>query len=91
MPGPLQPFSTALAAFTLMPPDAAVLTIEFKANFLAPAKGSRFRFEGSVVKAGRVISVCDAHAFADQDGKEKMIASMTATIMTVTGRTGVEQ
>jgi uncharacterized protein (TIGR00369 family) len=79
------------AAFTLMPPDAAVLTIEFKANFLAPAKGSRFRFEGSVVKAGRVISVCDAHAFADQDGKEKMIASMTATIMTVTGRTGVEQ
>ena len=34
------------AAFTLMPPDAAVLTVEFKTNLLAPAKGDRFVFRG---------------------------------------------
>ena len=31
------------AAFSLMPPDASVLTIEFKTNLLAPARGDRFR------------------------------------------------
>jgi len=29
------------AAFTLMPADASVLTVEFKINMLAPAKGER--------------------------------------------------
>jgi uncharacterized protein (TIGR00369 family) len=79
------------AAFTLMPPEAAVLTVEFKANFLAPAKGERFRFVGKVVKAGRSISVCDAQAYAETDGGEKLIATMTATILTVMGRPGIEQ
>ncbi len=37
------------AAFSLMPDDAAVLTIEFKINLLAPARGPRFRFEGVVI------------------------------------------
>jgi uncharacterized protein (TIGR00369 family) len=78
------------AAFTLMAPDAAVLTVEFKANFLAPAKGEYFRFAGKVVKAGRTIAVCEAQAFARAGGDEKLIATMTATIMSLTGRTGIE-
>jgi len=41
------------AAFSLMEPSASVLTIEFKTNLMAPAKGDRFRFEGKVVKPGR--------------------------------------
>jgi uncharacterized protein (TIGR00369 family) len=32
------------AAYSLMPADAAVLTVEFKINLLAPAKGERFLF-----------------------------------------------
>jgi uncharacterized protein (TIGR00369 family) len=76
------------AAFTLMPPDAAVLTIEFKINLMAPARGPQFRFEGQVVKAGRTISVVDGRAFehADDGSAEKLIATMTATVMTVQGR-----
>jgi len=76
------------AAFTLMPDDAAVLTIEFKINLLAPAAGPRFRFDGEVVKAGRTISVVDGRAFQfDEAGQhEKLIATMTATVMTVRGR-----
>ncbi len=46
-----------------MPADAAVLTIEFKINLLAPARGPRFRCEGQVVKAGRTISVVDGRAW----------------------------
>ena len=75
------------AAFSLMPADAAVLTIEFKINLLAPAKGPRFRFEGRVVKAGRSISVVDGRALQfDGPGAEKLIATMTATVMTIVGR-----
>jgi len=76
------------AAFSLMPADAAVLTIEFKINLLAPARGPRFRFEGVVVKPGRTISVVDGRALQfDADGSgEKLIATMSATVMTVRGR-----
>ena len=76
------------AAFTLMPPDAAVLTIEFKINLMAPARGPQFRIEGEVIKAGRTISVVEGRAFEHAvDGSgEKLVATMTATIMTVQGR-----
>ncbi len=52
------------AAFSLMPSDAAVPTVEFKTNLLAPAKGERFLFRGQVVKAGRTLTVCEAQALA---------------------------
>jgi len=75
------------AAFSLMPADAAVLTIEFKVNLLAPARGPWFRFEGLVVKAGRTISVAEGKAWQHEaGGAESLCATMTATIMTVQGR-----
>ena len=74
------------AAFSLMPEDAAVLTIEFKINLLAPAKGERFRMEGRVLKPGRTITVCEGRAYALQDQKETLIATMNCTLMTVMGR-----
>jgi uncharacterized protein (TIGR00369 family) len=78
------------AAFSLMPADAAVLTIEFKINLLAPGKGERFLFRGNVTKPGRTIIVADGQAYAFSDeGDAKLIATMTATIMTVMGRDGL--
>lgn len=79
------------AAFTLMPAGAGVLTIEFKINLLAPARGPLLHLEGQVTKAGRTISVVDGHAFQFEPGstERKLVATMTATIMTVTGRDDV--
>ena len=78
------------AAFSLMPADAAVLTIEFKINFLSPARGERFVFRAEVTKPGRTISVADGKAFAiDEEGSEKLIATMTGTMMAVIGRDGI--
>jgi uncharacterized protein (TIGR00369 family) len=79
------------AAFTLMPEGAAVLTIEFKINLMAPARGPWFRFEGRVTKAGRTISVVDGRALqrGADDGGETLIATMTATTMTLVGRDGL--
>jgi len=78
------------AAFSLMPAESAVLTVEFKTNLIAPAKGDRFAFRAQVVKPGRTLTVCDARAYAtDRDGKERLIATMTGTIMAVLDREGV--
>jgi len=74
------------AAFTLMPADAAVLTIEFKINLLAPAQGERFRMEGRVLKPGRTITVSEGRAYALTGAQEKLVATMGCTLMTVTGR-----
>jgi uncharacterized protein (TIGR00369 family) len=74
------------AAFSLMPADADVLTVEFKTNLLAPAKGERFVFRARVVKPGRTITVCDGSAFAIEAGVEKQVATMTATLMAVIPR-----
>lgn len=77
------------AASTLMPADAGVLSIEFKINLLAPGKGERFRMEGLVLKPGRTITVTEGRAYALSGGGEKLIATMVATMMTVTGRDDV--
>ena len=77
------------AAFTLMAASAEVLTIEFKINLLAPARGTHFRMEGRVLKPGRNISVCEGRANAISAGQEKLIASMSCTLMAATGRTDI--
>ncbi len=79
------------AAFSLMPADAAVLTIEFKVNMLAPGRGERFLFRGSVTKPGRTIIVADGQAYAfGSNGEAKLVATMTGTMMVVQGREGIE-
>ena len=78
------------AGFSLMDTDAAVLTIEYKINLLAPAKGQRFRMEGQVIKPGRTVTVTEGKAYAVHDGVEKLIATMGCTLMAVVGRDGIQ-
>lgn len=78
------------AGFTLMPPDAGVLTIEYKINLLAPAKGQRFRMVGQVIKPGRTVTVTEGRAYAIDNGREKLIATMGATLMAIHGRDDVK-
>jgi uncharacterized protein (TIGR00369 family) len=78
------------AGFTLMAADAAVLTIEFKINLLAPAQGQSFRMVGTVVKPGRTVTVCEGHAYAIDGGQEKLVATMGCTLMAVVGRDNIQ-
>jgi uncharacterized protein (TIGR00369 family) len=77
------------AGFTLMPEGSGVLTIEFKINLLAPARGPHFRFEGRVIKPGRTITVTEGRAYQHDGGEQKLIATMNATLMTISGRDDV--
>ncbi|NBQ87692.1 MAG: PaaI family thioesterase [Betaproteobacteria bacterium] len=74
------------AALSLMPADSGVLTIEFKINFVAPARGQLVRLVGQVLKPGRTVTVVEGRAHAVDGEREKLCATMVATMMTVSGR-----
>ena len=69
------------AALSVAPAGHEVLSVEFKVNLLAPALGEVFIAKAQVKRAGRTLTVCTADAFAVTGGKEKVVATMLATIM----------
>jgi uncharacterized protein (TIGR00369 family) len=78
--------ASGYAALTLMPPDSDVLSVEFKVNLLAPAKGDRFRAVATVARSGRTLTVVQAEVLALQDGQpDKQVALMQATMITRPG------
>ena len=65
------------AAYTLMPADSSVLSVEFKVNLLAPANGELVRAVAQVKRAGRTLTICTADAYSDG----KICATMLATMI----------
>ena len=82
--------SCGYAAATLASADTGVLAVEFKINLMAPAAGDRIIARGRVIRAGRTLSVCQSDVVAVTEGEEKTVALLTATIMTVRDRPGVQ-
>ena len=66
-----------------MPATARVLSIEFKLNLLAPAVGERLEARARVIRAGRTVTVCQADVVAITGTIEKLIATMTGTMMSI--------
>src|SRR5262245_65200854 len=77
------------AALSLMPEGVGVLTVEFKTNLLAPARGEELIARGRVVRAGRTITVCQAEGSMLTGASEISVATMIATIMMVGDRPAV--
>ena len=75
------------AAFSVMTPEAAVLTAGYTINLLAPAAGRRFVMTGDVIRAGRTLVVCRGQATAD--GATLPFAVMQATLSAVYDRPGI--
>jgi uncharacterized protein (TIGR00369 family) len=69
------------AALTLLPAGAQVLTVEYKINFLAPARGARFAALGRVIRPGRTITVCRSDVIVADSDTRITIASMLATMI----------
>lgn len=74
------------AAFSLMPADSSVLTVEFKMNLLAPGDGDLLIARGRVVKAGRTLVVTQIEVFVSKAGRETLCATLLETLMTMHGR-----
>jgi uncharacterized protein (TIGR00369 family) len=77
------------AAFTLFPPEAGVLTVEFKINLLAAAEGERLTAVGRVIRAGRTLTVCRLDVDVLAGGKRTHCATGLQTMMSLVGRGGV--
>lgn len=73
------------AAYTLAPPSFTVLTVEFKINLLAPARGTAFTAEGRLVKGGRTLSVCTGTVTALEGENATVVAQIQATVMLLEG------
>ncbi len=75
------------AAYTVVPPDRRILTIEFKINLLKPAVGGEVRCRARVVSRGRTVVVAESQVFAVRDGAEKLVATALVTLMAVAAPT----
>lgn len=74
------------AAFSLMPADASVLTVEYKMNLIAPADGTRLVAKGRVIKPGRTLTVCQVDVFVERESRAHQCAVLLQTLMTMVGR-----
>lgn len=74
------------ASFSLMPANHSVLTVEYKLNLVAPAKGIRLRAVGQVMRPGRTITVCRCQVFVLDGKTEKLCAHCLMTVMGLPGR-----
>src|SRR3546814_2998947 len=57
------------AGFTLFPQDSSVLTVEFKINLVAPARGDYLEAVGKVLRSGRTLPICQLEVHAVMHGK----------------------
>lgn len=69
------------AAFSLMPADCSLVTVEYKINILSPAQGNLVA-RGEVVKAGRTLTIARAEVYAEN---RKHVATMQQTLMMLPG------
>lgn len=74
--------ASGYAAYTLMPPNSEVLSVEFKVNLLRPARGENFLASAEVIKAGKTLTVVRADVFGvDHDGQRELVATMLSTMI----------
>jgi uncharacterized protein (TIGR00369 family) len=78
--------ASGYAAYSLMPADHSVLTVEYKINLVAPAAGDMLIARARVVRSGKTLKVCAADVFAVKDGAENLCATSLSTIMALAGK-----
>lgn len=74
------------AGYTLMPADSSILTVEYKINMIAPARGEALVARGRVVKSGRTLTVCSVEVFAVDRGRETLCSVMQQTLICLPAR-----
>jgi uncharacterized protein (TIGR00369 family) len=68
------------AAYTLVPEDRRILTVEYKINYLKPAQGDFLECRAQVIKPGRQILVCEAEVYSVR-GRSKTLCSKALLTM----------
>ena len=71
------------AALTVFPEKTEVLTVEYKINLMAPAVGDYLEAAGTVVQAGRTLTVCRLEVFGVQGAQRSLVATGQQTLIRV--------
>jgi uncharacterized protein (TIGR00369 family) len=74
------------AGYSLFPANSSVLTVEFKINLIAPAKGEALVAAASVVKPGRTLTVCEIRVYAVSGGQRTLCATALQTLICLLDR-----
>jgi uncharacterized protein (TIGR00369 family) len=74
------------AGYSLFPPGSSVLTVEYKINLIAPARGERLRAVAQVIKSGRMLTLCDLKVMAIDGVREVLCASGQQTLICLQGK-----
>jgi len=71
------------ASYTLVPKNRRILTVEYKINFLAPARGEFLECRARVIKPGRSLLVAESEVYAVRGGEETLAAKALLTMAAV--------
>ncbi|MCX7171047.1 MAG: PaaI family thioesterase [Proteobacteria bacterium] len=74
------------AGYSLMPPGATVLTVEYKLNLLAPGDGELLIASGEVIKPGKNLVITRGDVYVIRNGRSSHCATMQQTLMTMHGK-----
>jgi uncharacterized protein (TIGR00369 family) len=71
------------AAFSTVPEDYQILTIEFKVNFLRPAYGESLVCRSRIIREGLQIIIGESEVFDCRGDEEALVAKALVTLMAV--------
>ncbi|SHI34851.1 PaaI family thioesterase [Pollutimonas bauzanensis] len=74
------------AGFTLFPPGSSVLTVEFKINLMAPARGEYLEAVGKVIRSGRTLTICQLEVFGVTGEERTLVAMGQQTLICMHGK-----
>jgi len=75
--------SAGYAAYTMIPENHRILTIEFKMNFLRPAYGETLVCRAKVIKPGRRILTCESEVYDQRPEGEVLVVKNLTTMASV--------
>jgi uncharacterized protein (TIGR00369 family) len=85
--GAIADSAAGYAAYTLMAVEDSVLTVEYKLNLLAPAKGETIVAKAEVIRPGRTLTIVRSDVLAIDGGEETLCATAVVTLIRMAGQT----
>ncbi|HEX7926270.1 MAG TPA: PaaI family thioesterase [bacterium] len=82
--GTLASAAGVATAQTLLPEGTVALTVEYKVNIMAPARGEALLARGQIVRSGKTVTVCRVDLTSVTGGESAPCATCLMTLMAVT-------
>ncbi|KKL13857.1 hypothetical protein LCGC14_2521590 [marine sediment metagenome] len=71
------------AAYTIVPENKRILTVEFKINYFKPAKGNEIICKSRVLSGRKNIIVSESEIYARSDKKDILVSKALVTLIAV--------